>query len=581
MRTSVRCGLVGWSLALLTASAGSPAIAESSVLFVDGFESGSLASWTTVTSLTTQQQDVATGSWAARATSSGAAASFARKRLASAENDVVLSAAAKVVTQGRNTVTLMTLRTSSGASLAGVHVTAAGRLALRNFVTSTTEVSPTVVDKGVWHRVSLSARIAGGASELEVMLDGSSVPSLGGTVPLGTTGVGQVQIGDAASGRSFTVGFDDVTVSRRSTDDTAPSAPSGLVAEAASARQVNLSWTAATDDVGVTGYHVYRDGVAVATVGAQTDYSDLTVSEDTTYDYTVRATDRSGNASVASRPASVTTPGGPEPSDPVIAAAGDIACAPGTPVTATTCHQQGTANLLNGAQKVLALGDNQYGAGLLSEYRGSYDPTWGRYKAVTAPVAGNHEYRSGSPAGYFDYFGPAAGTRGQGWYSYDVGAWHLIALNSIEPMAQGSPQNRWLESDLAAHPTRCVLAYWHYPLYAAGSIAPGMGKSRPAWSDLLGARADVVLAGHEHQYERWARMNQSGAVTSDGIRQFVVGTGGVGHSSSPVTQRAGLEKVDSTAFGVLRLTLHPDSYDWTLVSENGSVRDAGSDACVR
>lgn len=266
--------------------------------------------------------------------------------------------------------------------------------------------------------------------------------------------------------------------------------------------------------------------------------------------------------------------------DPVIAAAGDIACRPGQAVTASACRQRATAALLPGADRVLTLGDNQYDSGLLNEYQGSYDPTWGQYKAETAPVPGNHEYRSGSAAGYFTYFGALAGTPSKSWYSYDLGTWHLIALNSTVPMNQGSPQNVWLEADLAAHPAACTLAYWHYPLYSAGGYAPGIGKSRPVWVDLLRARADLVLNGHEHHYERWAPMDQSGQPSATGIREIVVGTGGKAHGSVVTPGVSGLEAFDGTHFGVLRVTLRPRSYQWAFTGEGGAVLDSGTTTCV-
>jgi len=189
---------------------------------------------------------------------------------------------------------------------------------------------------------------------------------------------------------------------------------------------------------------------------------------------------------------------------------------------------------------------------------------------------GNHEYRLQSGgAGYYTYFDGVPK-----WYSYDVGAWHMIALNSQEVLKEGSPQNNWLEQDLAATSSDCVLAYMHYPLYTDGEYAPGLPKVRPAWADLFKARADVALAGHDHIYARYATMNHLGTQTSVGIRSFVVGTGGKSHYTQSTTTRTALEHIETQDFGVLKLTLHDGSYDWQFVNESGAVLDSGTAACV-
>ena len=264
---------------------------------------------------------------------------------------------------------------------------------------------------------------------------------------------------------------------------------------------------------------------------------------------------------------------------PVIAAAGDIACAPGELSTDRTCHHAGTASLLAGADRVLTLGDNQYETGALPDFRQAYGPTWGRYKAITEPVPGDEEYETPGALGYYDYFGKPW------WYSYDIGAWHLIALDSsnryLSQTSEGSPQNNWLEADLASHPNKCTLAYWHHPRYSAtSSYTPGVRRSvaGPLWTDLLKAHADVVLNGHEHNYQRWAPMDNARNVRSKGIRQFVVGTGG--KSLDDITKSpVGLQASSDDTFGVLRLTLHRASYNWAYVTEGGQVLDSGSGNC--
>jgi acid phosphatase type 7 len=265
----------------------------------------------------------------------------------------------------------------------------------------------------------------------------------------------------------------------------------------------------------------------------------------------------------------------PAPS-PVIAAAGDIACDPASRNfrrghgTATACHMGATARLLRrlDPQVVLTLGDNQYENGTLAKFHRSYDRSWGRLRGRTRPAPGNHDYRTPSAAGYFDYFGTAAGRRPRGYYSFNLGRWHLIALNSecaqVGGCATGSRQERWLRADLAAHPARCVLAYWHKPRFSSGMH--GNNATYTAfWHALHGAGADMVLVGHDHDYERFAPQTPHGrADPARGIRQFVVGTGGKTHYGFR-TIRANSQVRNSRTFGVLRLALHPAGYDWRFV----------------
>jgi calcineurin-like phosphoesterase family protein len=273
--------------------------------------------------------------------------------------------------------------------------------------------------------------------------------------------------------------------------------------------------------------------------------------------------------------------------DPVIAAAGDIACAPGDASSSTKCHQMKTSDLIvnGGTALTLALGDLQYNSASLSNLRASYDRSWGRVKSITRPALGNHE---GGGSGYFDYFngvgvnnGPA-GARGKGYYSYDVGNWHLIALNSNcsrVPCNAGSAQWQWLRADLAANPRACTLAYWHHPRFSSGYGGDNTFM-QDIWKALFDANADVVLVGHSHDYERFAPMNANGALDrTRGMRQFVVGTGGAFFTGIS-TAKPNSEVRQNNTFGVLRLTLHPTSYDWRFNAEAGkSFSDAGSEGC--
>jgi len=260
--------------------------------------------------------------------------------------------------------------------------------------------------------------------------------------------------------------------------------------------------------------------------------------------------------------------------DPLIAAAGDIACRPGVSRTSSACHYSETAKMLASADQVLTLGDNQYESGTSTEYAGAFAKTWGLYKAKIQPAPGNHEYKTSGASGYFKYFAVPS------YYSYNLGAWHLVSLNSNVSMAEGSAQNNWLEKDLAANTAKCTLTYFHHPRYTAGNYSPGVSSVKPLWTDMLADRVDVTLAGHDHQYQRFASMNGSGGISSTGVRQFVVGTGGKSHYPIQNAYMTGLQKYNTTSFGVLRMVLHAGSYDWEFAADDGTVKDAGTAACV-
>ena len=274
---------------------------------------------------------------------------------------------------------------------------------------------------------------------------------------------------------------------------------------------------------------------------------------------------------------------GRRPVPAVVMAAGDIACEPGATVTATKCRHRQTATLISRARinALLTLGDNQYEDGSHAEFTGAgaYAATWGRHKAITRPTPGNHEYHLSGASGYFDYFGSAAGERGKGYYSFDLGSWHLIALNSEISSSAGSTQEQWLRADLRATSKPCVLAYWHRPRFSSGYHG---SSTRPLalWQALYEARAEVVLNGHDHDYERFAPQNPSGAADANGIRQFVVGTGGASRSSFSSTIAANSQVRDANTFGVLKLTLRSSSYTWQFVPEAGrTFTDTGSTSC--
>jgi acid phosphatase type 7 len=274
---------------------------------------------------------------------------------------------------------------------------------------------------------------------------------------------------------------------------------------------------------------------------------------------------------------------GPPITGPVIGAAGDIACEPGGAVSPTSCQQQATSDVLVQLPltAVLTLGDEQYVQGRLKNFKSQYGPTWGRLLSITHAAPGNHEYQSGGD-GFYKYFGKAAGDPRHPYYSFDLGTWHIIALNSECSFAggceTGSPQERWLRADLQAHPNRCTLAFWHQPRFSSGGHGDNLAYKQ-FWLDLLAAGADVVLNGHDHDYERFAPQTADGAPDPRGIREFVVGTGG--KNLRPFRKIRPNSEVRSSTFGVLEMILGPSSYQWRFVPIAGSTfTDSGSANCT-
>jgi hypothetical protein len=277
--------------------------------------------------------------------------------------------------------------------------------------------------------------------------------------------------------------------------------------------------------------------------------------------------------------------------DPVIVTAGDLVCGTGTSSSAPCQHAETAALVTSIAPAaVLLLGDIQYESGTLSDFNTFYQPTWGVHKSITYPAPGNHEYQTSGAAGYFDYYNGVgvpsgrAGTRGQGYYSFNLGTWHIVSLNSncglVGGCGVGSPQEVWLRADLAANPAACTIAYWHHPRYSSGSHGDN-AITQALWQALYDYGADLILAGHDHDYERFAPQTATGTLdVARGIRSFVVGTGG--KETRPFsTARPNSELRNSSSLGLLKLTLHPTSYDWQFVPIPGhTLNDAGSAACV-
>ena len=260
--------------------------------------------------------------------------------------------------------------------------------------------------------------------------------------------------------------------------------------------------------------------------------------------------------------------------DPLITAAGDIA------TEEPSADQIATARLVRRIDPhvALTLGDNQYPDGQLKDYRDSYAPTWGTFKSITRPVPGNHEYHVPGAKGYFHYFGRRAHPKHGGYYSFDLGRWHLLALNSGTGSIS-TRQLRWVCRDLRRDGSRCEIAYWHHPRWSSGALHGSDKTMAPLWRALFRAGVDVVLNGHEHNYERFAPLAPSGRVAPNkGIRQFVVGTGGAGLYPFGRAREGSRRRINHVA-GVIRLRLHNKGYRWAFVGTGGGILDDGNGRC--
>ncbi|MEP7286866.1 MAG: metallophosphoesterase [Chloroflexota bacterium] len=263
--------------------------------------------------------------------------------------------------------------------------------------------------------------------------------------------------------------------------------------------------------------------------------------------------------------------------DPVLIGAGDIA----------SCGLDGdeqTAKLLDQIDgTVMAIGDNVYASGSAEEFKKCYGPSWGRFKKRTRPAPGNHDYVTVNAQGYFDYFGKLAGPGTLGYYSYNLGAWHIVSLNSNIDARVVSTQGKWLRADLEANRTRCTLAYWHHPVFSSAEV-PDLNQYVPQlWTLLYEYGVDVVVNGHIHYYERLEPLNPLGEHDlKRGIREFIVGTGGATLNKT-VGEKANPNSVvrDNSTWGVIKFTLHPTSYDWEFIPvAGGTFHDSGSATCI-
>jgi len=277
--------------------------------------------------------------------------------------------------------------------------------------------------------------------------------------------------------------------------------------------------------------------------------------------------------------ATAAPPASPRPSaagDPVLVGAGDIAA----------CGLDGdraTADLIDGIPgTVFTAGDNAYENGSAAEFRACYDPTWGRFLARTRPAPGNHDHNTKDLAGYLGYFGTAAAPSGTSWYSFDLGTWHVVVLDSscgdVGGCGPDSAQGAWLTTDLGASKASCTLAIWHHPRFSSGFHGNDRAIA-PFWRALYDANADVIVNGHDHDYERFAPQDPAGnGDATRGLREFVVGTGGAGLRDFVEIKRNSVIRA-SGAHGVIRFVLRPTGYDWRFISTTGEFSDIGSGTC--
>ncbi|HYS69163.1 MAG TPA: hypothetical protein VEM14_02910, partial [Gemmatimonadaceae bacterium] len=257
---------------------------------------------------------------------------------------------------------------------------------------------------------------------------------------------------------------------------------------------------------------------------------------------------------------------------PVLIGAGDIAVCGSRGTMATAAIVRRISGI------VFTAGDNAYQDGTSDQFAHCYDPSWGQFRVRTRPSPGAHDYRTPGAAGYFGYFKTSAGPARLGYYSYDLGDWHVIVLNTNIDISDTSTQVRWLRADLEAHPTFCTAAYWYLPRFSSGRHG-----STPAltgvWQILYDAGVEIVISGHDHDYERFAPLGPDGIVDrAQGVRQFVIGTGGA--DLTPINGKLPTSEVATSLYGVLMLDLQPERYRWQfLEAANGTARDSGSDAC--
>ncbi|MBJ7354667.1 MAG: metallophosphoesterase [Thermoleophilaceae bacterium] len=269
---------------------------------------------------------------------------------------------------------------------------------------------------------------------------------------------------------------------------------------------------------------------------------------------------------------------------PVIAALGDIACRSDAPVTATTCQHQAVADAITRIkpESVWLLGDIQYQTGELVQFQNSFGKSFAALKNRWRPTPGNHEYFTPGAGGYFDFFGRAAGPARRGYYSFNIGSWHVVSLNancSVVDCTSSSAQARWLRDDLKKNPSRCTAGIWHQPLFSSGEMHGNDPLVRPLWKILQSKKADLVLNGHDHDFETFVRQDANGKRDPNGMIEMVVGAGGKSFYDFAGAKPNSRVRI-TNAFGFLKLRLNRRSFDWSYVSKDSEVLARGSARCV-
>ena len=327
----------------------------------------------------------------------------------------------------------------------------------------------------------------------------------------------------------------------------------------------NVQLTATSKPAGTTAFVWSTTNQAVATVSQTGLVTGVAVGN-----ATIRAT-----AGGKTGQSAITVTAAPPSGSVMMIGAGDIS-------DCNNNNDEATAKILDANPNgiVFLLGDNVYEIGSTAEFDTCYNPTWGRHKGRTMPAVGNHEYGTANAAGYFGYFGTAAGDPAKGYYSYNTGDWHVVVLNSRTGGTVSSTQLDWLRADLTSNTKSCTLAYWHHPRFSSGFEHGNNVAMQPFWDLLYEFNADVVLNGHDHDYERFAPQTPTGGADNlRGIREFVVGTGGRALYNLG-TLKANSEVYNSNTFGVLKLTLSPGAYSWQFIPVAGQTfTDSGSGSC--
>lgn len=563
---------------------GIPGTVRASTLFSDGFESGSLSAWSAGAGLTVETTDPRSGTWAAG--NDGASNAWARHQLAATDPEVFARVFLKIYASSTN-VRVLRFASATGAGIVRVYLNAARRLALRNDVTGVSTVSTTTVSLGGWHELELRA-VAGTNGRSDVWYDGTPVAALSSSQSLGTAPVGRVELGNPVAGSVYDAEFDDVAIAEERIGGGQGAPPSIAAFSPASGPPGTV---VAISGSGFTGANAVTFGGMPAV---------FVVDDDAGISATVPQGASTGPIGVTTPSGSDVTPDaftvtGTAPTFQVVVA-GDIC---GTTTTALTkCTQTGDRVVAVDPSWVIAVGDLAYPSGTASDFSTRYHPRWGggntpSFLSVTRPVPGNHEFddpvNGNGAEGYRGYFPDGvAPPSGPLYYAWNEGDWHFVGLETDQCTAAercsgiggGSAQLAFLQADLQADPRTCEIVYGHHPRWSSPSGTGATARHgsqahlQPAWQIMVDAGVDLYLAGHDHDYERFAPMDAAGASDPMGTRQFVVGTGGAalyafGPTILPTSQAHILDH------GVLILTLGPTSYSWTFTDELGAVLDTG------